>query len=138
MEFEPAIVHASYEAVLDFFETQLNPQTVALIEACEIVCVFVNDIVNETVIKQLAEKNVKIIGHHETGGNTIKYESQIDSAFTFYNKYGINIVKTGYVGGLLDGKAITEASLLSMTRVFFLGSSSSALLQLSFLVFLKC
>lgn len=50
------------------------------------------------------EKNVKIIGHHETGGNTIKYESQIDSAFNFYNKYGINIVKTGYVGGLLDGK----------------------------------
>ena len=45
-----------------------------------------------------------IYSHHETGGNTIKYESQIDSAFNFYNKYGINIVKTGYVGGLLDGK----------------------------------
>ncbi len=41
---------------LDFFETQLNPQTVALIEECEIVCVFVNDIVSEAVIKQLAEK----------------------------------------------------------------------------------
>ncbi|MEP6806830.1 MAG: 2-hydroxyacid dehydrogenase, partial [Flavobacterium sp.] len=45
---------------LDFFETQLNSQTVILIENAAIVCVFVNDIVNESVIKQLAEKGVKI------------------------------------------------------------------------------
>lgn len=49
-------------------------------------------------------KNVEIIGHHETGGNTLKYESQINQAFSFYKNYGINIVKTGYVGGLLDEK----------------------------------
>lgn len=36
---------------LDFYETQLNPQTVILIENASIVCVFVNDIVNEAVIK---------------------------------------------------------------------------------------
>lgn len=50
------------------------------------------------------QKNVEIIGHHETGGNTLKYESQMERAFSFYKNYGINIVKTGYVGGLLDGK----------------------------------
>lgn len=50
------------------------------------------------------QKNVELIGHHETGGNTLKYESQMDLAFSFYKDYGINIVKTGYVGGLLDGK----------------------------------
>ena len=49
-------------------------------------------------------KNVELIGHHETGGNTIKYESQLQDAFAFYKKYGVNVVKTGYVGGLLDGK----------------------------------
>ncbi|MXO04084.1 2-hydroxyacid dehydrogenase [Flavobacterium sp. HBTb2-11-1] len=59
---------------LDFFETQLNPQTVALIEECEIVCVFVNDIVNETVINQLAEKKVKIIALRCAGFNNVDLE----------------------------------------------------------------
>lgn len=48
-------------------------------------------------------KGVKIIGHHETAGNTKAYESQLDSAFQFCNKYDITTVKTGYVGGVLDG-----------------------------------
>jgi len=51
-------------------------------------------------------KNVELIGHHETGGNTKKYEQQMEEAFRFYNKYGIHTVKTGYVGGLLDGKEL--------------------------------
>lgn len=50
------------------------------------------------------QKNVELIGHHETGGNTLKYESQLEDAFKLYNKYGVTTVKTGYVGGLLDGK----------------------------------
>jgi len=53
-----------------------------------------------------ASKNVKIIGHNETGGATKNYEMQLDSAFTYYNKYGINSVKTGYVGPLLDKKEL--------------------------------
>ena len=59
---------------LDFFETQLNPQTVILIENATIVCVFVNDIVNEAVIKQLAEKNVKIIALRCAGFNNVDLE----------------------------------------------------------------
>lgn len=51
-----------------------------------------------------AAKNVKLIGHHETGGNTKNYENQMEQAFAFYQKYGVNVVKTGYVGGKLDGK----------------------------------
>ncbi|OXA73616.1 hydroxyacid dehydrogenase [Flavobacterium aquidurense] len=60
---------------LDFFETQLNPQTVILIENATIVCVFVNDIVNETVIKQLAEKGVKIIALRCAGFNNVDLEA---------------------------------------------------------------
>ena len=60
---------------LDFFETQLNPQTVILIENAPIVCVFVNDIVNEAVIKQLAEKNVKIIALRCAGFNNVDLEA---------------------------------------------------------------
>lgn len=44
-------------------------------------------------------KNVMIMGHHETGGNIVNYENQLDSAFSYYKKYGINSVKTGYAGG---------------------------------------
>ncbi len=58
----------------------------------------------EKITNYAQQKNIEIIGHHETGGNTKKYESQLDSAFAFYKKWRINIVKTGYVGGLLDGK----------------------------------
>jgi|WetSurMetagenome_2_1015567.scaffolds.fasta_scaffold06614_3 alpha-glucosidase len=49
-------------------------------------------------------KGVNIIGHHETGGATINYETQLDSAFAFYNNLGIKYVKTGYVNSKLDGK----------------------------------
>lgn len=58
----------------------------------------------EKLAKYAAMKGVKIIGHHETGGATKNYETQLDSAFSFYSKYGINIVKTGYVNPLLDHK----------------------------------
>ena len=46
------------------------------------------------------EKGVKIIGHHETGGNVVNYESQLDKAFEWYASYGVHDVKTGYAGGL--------------------------------------
>ncbi|WP_312766292.1 glycoside hydrolase family 97 protein [Epilithonimonas sp.] len=51
-------------------------------------------------------KNVTLIGHHETGGNTKNYESQLSDAFAYYKKYGVDVVKTGYVGGKLDGKEL--------------------------------
>ena len=50
------------------------------------------------------EKGVKLIGHHETGGATLNYEAQMDSAYTLYRSLGVNIVKTGYVNPLLDNK----------------------------------
>lgn len=58
----------------------------------------------QEITKYAAMKNVKLIGHNETGGATINYENQVDSAFAFYQRYGVNAVKTGYVSPLLDGK----------------------------------
>ena len=52
-----------------------------------------------------AKKGVKIIGHHETGGNIAVYEDQLDDAMAYYQANGIEAVKTGYVadaGGLID------------------------------------
>ena len=49
------------------------------------------------------EKGVKIIGHHETGGNVINYERQLDKSLQWYADYGVHDVKTGYAGGLPNG-----------------------------------
>jgi len=58
----------------------------------------------EEITRYGKEIGVELIGHHETGGDTSNYESQLEEAFAFYQKYGVNAVKTGYVGGKLDGK----------------------------------
>ncbi len=51
-----------------------------------------------------ASKGVKIIGHHETGADIDNYDKQIDSAYKFYKHYGIDIIKSGYVGHKLNKK----------------------------------
>ena len=58
----------------------------------------------DAIVKYAAEKGVEIIGHNETGGSTINYENQLDSAFAFLQAHGIYSVKTGYVNALLDKK----------------------------------
>lgn len=50
------------------------------------------------------EKGVRLIGHHETGGAAANYESQLDSAFAYYQALGVNAVKTGYVNRRIDKK----------------------------------
>lgn len=60
-------------------------------------------------------KGVKIIGHHETGGNIANYEAQLDPALDLLAGLGYDSIKTGYVadaGGLqvrgADGKIYYE------------------------------
>ncbi len=50
-----------------------------------------------------ASRGVGIIGHHENGAAIDNYESQMEDAFDFYDRYGIDIVKTGYVGTRTNG-----------------------------------
>ncbi len=50
-------------------------------------------------------KGVKLIGHHETGGAVVNYERQLEDAMRFYARYGVSVVKTGYVrhsGDIVD------------------------------------
>ncbi len=42
-------------------------------------------------------KGVHLVGHHETGCAVSHYESQLETAFTFYERLGVDSVKTGYV-----------------------------------------
>lgn len=50
------------------------------------------------VARYATAHHVELIGHHETGGDLIAYESRIDSAFSLYRSLGIRYVKTGYAG----------------------------------------
>jgi len=54
----------------------------------------------EGVVTYGRERNVTIIGHHETGGDAADYETRVDTAFDFYSRAGIDAVKTGYAGGI--------------------------------------
>lgn len=58
----------------------------------------------DAIVKYARDKGVEITGHNETGGSTINYESQLDSAFAYLHAHGIHSVKTGYVNPLLDKK----------------------------------
>jgi len=42
-------------------------------------------------------KGVRLVGHHETGGNVARYEAQMDAAYALYARLGVNTVKSGYV-----------------------------------------
>ncbi len=63
----------------------------------------------EEITRYARERGVSLIGHHETGANTLNYERQLDEAFRFYRKYGVNCVKTGYVNVLMDGKELHDS-----------------------------
>jgi len=63
------------------------------------------------VARYARSKGVAIIGHHETAGNIVNYEKQLEPALDLYQRLGIHAVKTGYVadaGGIqalgADGK----------------------------------
>jgi len=58
----------------------------------------------DALTKYARKKGVRLIGHHETGGNIANYEAQLDDAMAYYEKLGIDTVKTGYVadaGGII-------------------------------------
>jgi alpha-glucosidase len=59
----------------------------------------------EKVQQYAIEKNMTLIGHHETGGRvSTEYEPQMQAAFEYYAQLGIKAVKTGYVGKIDNGQ----------------------------------
>ena len=56
----------------------------------------------DEIMRYAKEKNIEVIGHHETGGNIINYEKQLEKAYRWTKEKGINYVKTGYAGGISD------------------------------------
>lgn len=58
------------------------------------------------VSKHAKELGIELIGHHETVGFVDNYEKQLDKAYDFCAKYGINYIKSGYAGSsmLVQGR----------------------------------
>ena len=51
----------------------------------------------EGVAAYARERGVRLIGHHETGGDVPEYEAQLGAAMALYERLGVRAVKTGYV-----------------------------------------
>ncbi len=58
----------------------------------------------DEVVRYADSKGVKIIGYHETGSNIINYLKQIDDGMALYRDLGINDIKIGQVGSMLNMK----------------------------------
>ena len=51
----------------------------------------------DRISKYSKDKEISIVGHHETGGQIENYENQLEEAFKLYQKMGVKYIKTGYV-----------------------------------------
>ncbi len=60
---------------LTFFAPQLNEDTAPMVKKFDAVCCFVNDILNEKVIKRLAKSGVKLVALRCAGYNNIDLEA---------------------------------------------------------------
>ena len=60
-----------YGADIKYFETKLNEDTVNLAYGFDVVCVFVNDTVNATVIDRLCEMGVRVVALRCAGFNNV-------------------------------------------------------------------
>ena len=68
-----------------FYDTRLDEDDVVLAKGFDAVCVFVNDVVNKTVIDQLAEYGIKIIALRCAGFNNVDYN--------YAHQKGITVVR---------------------------------------------
>ncbi|MBS1230807.1 MAG: hydroxyacid dehydrogenase [Proteobacteria bacterium] len=63
---------------LAFFEARLEAQTVALAAGCEAVCLFVNDLADDVVLKALAAGGTRLVALRCTGFNNVDLKAAAD------------------------------------------------------------
>ncbi len=68
-------------------------------------------------------RNVRLVGHHETGGNAGVYEAQLENAMALYERLGIDSVKSGYVADA--GGFITRGADGSMAMEYHDGQAAA-------------
>ena len=55
----------------------------------------------EKIARFASEKNIEIVGHHETVGFIDNYENQLEDAYNYYAINNIHYIKTGYAGSMM-------------------------------------
>ncbi len=63
----------------------------------------------EELSRYARSKGVFIVGHTETWGKSRLLEEQMEDAFAMYERLGIKVVKTGYVGAMLNGEELQHS-----------------------------
>lgn len=66
-----SLANKAYGFELKFMEVPLNRSTAVLAKGCEVVCVFVNDMVNAEVLQELASQGVQLIALRCAGYNNV-------------------------------------------------------------------
>ena len=56
----------------------------------------------DEVAQYAAERNIELVGHHETVGFVDNYEAQLEAAYNYYAERGIHYIKTGYAGSTIE------------------------------------
>ncbi|MFP5385588.1 MAG: 2-hydroxyacid dehydrogenase [Bacteriovoracia bacterium] len=74
-----------YTHDMKFIEARLTEQTAILARGSECVCAFVNDIINEKVIKILSEEGIRLIALRSAGFNNVDLEAAA--------RHGIKVVR---------------------------------------------
>lgn len=64
-----------YGYEITYFESKLNEETAPLAKGYDVVCIFVNDVVNSKVIEILKENNIKLIALRCAGFNNVDIKS---------------------------------------------------------------
>ncbi|MCM8528932.1 MAG: 2-hydroxyacid dehydrogenase [Lentisphaeraceae bacterium] len=77
--------NSSFNHELTFIEAPLNENTVSLAQNYEAICVFVNDRLNENLIKTLSEGHTKVIALRCAGFNNVDLKAAAE--------YGIKVVR---------------------------------------------
>jgi D-lactate dehydrogenase len=78
-------INKDFAHEIDYFEAKLKEKSVELAKKHEVICAFVNDQLNNDVIKALSETGVKLIALRSAGFNNV----DLDAA----SKYGIKVVR---------------------------------------------
>ena len=78
---------------IKYFETKLNEDTVELASGFDVVCVFVNDLVNQNVIDRLVQLNVKAVALRCAGFNNVDMKYAYGKVHVFrvpaYSPYAV-------------------------------------------------
>ena len=61
------------------------------------------------VTRYARDRGVFVVGHTETWGKSRLLEEQMEEAFSLYERLGIKVVKTGYVGAMLNGEELQHS-----------------------------